>query len=144
MLVRCWIYFIRGLLSNTEGYIEEAEKDDKCVFTCLPRSMSFQFLSIFNYELHLDVMAARRWECALCDIGIPPVLRQRASERRASSAAGVPLRPSRNVKHRRTDGRAEEGRDGYYKSLRTCNNHSSSPTHSLPLSPTRHSVSHRT
>ena len=60
---------------------------------------------------------------------------ERASERRASSAAGVPLRPSRNVKHRRTNGRAEEGRDGYYKSLRTCNNHSSSPTHSLSLYP---------
>ena len=64
---------------------------------------------------------------------------ERASERRASSAAGVPLRPSRNVKHRRTgertNGRAEEGRDGYYKSPRTCNNHSSSPTHSLTHSP---------
>ena len=61
-------------------HIEEAEKDDQCPM-CLPRSMSLQFLSIFNYELHLDVMAARRWECALCDIGIPPVLRQRAESK---------------------------------------------------------------
>ena len=83
--MRCWIdlILIRGLLSNNEGFIEEAENDDLCPM-CLPRSMSLQFLSIFNYELHLDVMAARRWECALCDIGIPPVLRQRAGERAES------------------------------------------------------------
>ena len=28
MLMRCWIYLIRGLLSNNEGFIEEAENDD--------------------------------------------------------------------------------------------------------------------